>query len=213
VGVLAVSVGAGPALLGIADRGDKVSAVLVLGGYASAVEFLRYTLTGAYRFGAVEGRRPVDGDAVAAFVRANAELVDAAGRALVDNRDPEALDGLVAALPLETRRMLDLLSPERALARIKAPLFLVHGRGDPAVPFTETLRLAGAARAAGLPVRVALAGAVGHVEAGDRAAAGDLLRLAAAFHAFRQAAASAREAPGYFGRPSPMRLMASRTGS
>ncbi len=188
VAVLGVSVGAGPALLGTADSGAKVSAVLALGGYGSTVELLRYTLTGAYHFGAVEGRRPVDDAAVALFARANAELVDAAGRTLVDNRDPEALDGLVSALPPDTRRMLETLSPERAVARLTAPLFLVHGRGDPAVPFTESLRLAEAARAAGVPARVAIVGAVSHVEAGARAGAGDLARLGAVFHAFREAA-------------------------
>jgi pimeloyl-ACP methyl ester carboxylesterase len=196
VAVLAVSVGAGPAFLGTADRGDKVSAVLALGGYGSTVELLRYTLTGAYRYEDVAGRRPVDDAAVALFARANAELVDEAGRALVDNRDPEALDRLVAALRPETRRMLEDLSPQHAVARLRAPLFLVHGRGDPAVPFTESLRLAEAARAAGVPARVVIVGAVGHVEAGERAGAGDLARRAAVFHAFREAAFAAGAGDG-----------------
>lgn len=188
VAVLGISVGSGPALLGAAASEGRISAVLALGGYASTVELLRYTLTGAYRFGPVEGRRPVDGAAIALFVRANADLVDPAGRALVDNRDPEAFGSLVAALPPGTRRMLDELSPERALPRIAAPLFLVHGREDPAVPFTESLRLAEAARAAGVTTRIVVVGAVGHVEGGDRVAPGDLVRLAAVFHAFRRTA-------------------------
>ncbi len=88
--LLGVSLGSGPALLAAADPSiaSSVSAVLALGGYASAVELLRYTLTGAFRFDGVSGRRPVNESAIAQFVRANAELVDAAGQRLVDNRDP-----------------------------------------------------------------------------------------------------------------------------
>jgi dienelactone hydrolase len=190
VAVLGISLGAGPALLAAADPAvaSSVSSVLALGGYASAVELLRYTLTGAYAYDGATGRRPVLADAVAQFARANAELVDEAGRRLVDNRDPAAFDALVAALPEPTRALLEALSPARVVPGVRAPLVLVHGREDPAVPFTESLRLAAAARAAGRPVRVAIVGAVAHVESGRLAGLGDLWRLWAAFYAFRRAA-------------------------
>jgi len=191
VALLGVSLGAGPALLAAADPtvAGSVSAVLALGGYASALELLRYTLTGAYAFGELAGRAPVQEAAIAQFARANAELVDAAGRRLVDNRDPAAFDRLVDALPGSTRALLEALSPSRAIGGLRAPLFLIHGRQDPAVPFTESLRLQGAARAAGLPVRTAIVGAVGHVEAGRRAGGlADLGRLWATFYAFRRTA-------------------------
>jgi dipeptidyl aminopeptidase/acylaminoacyl peptidase len=190
VAILGISVGAGPALLAAAEPGtaERVSAVLALGGYADSVELLRYTLTGAYGFDGVTGRQTVNPIAIDLFVRANADLVAQAGRAIVDNRDPAAFDRLAAALPLETRRLLDELSPARVLPGLKAPLFLIHGRGDPAVPFTESLRLERAARAAGIPVRVVVASGVAHVEAGEVSALADLWRLAAAFHAFRATA-------------------------
>jgi dipeptidyl aminopeptidase/acylaminoacyl peptidase len=123
--------------------------------------------------------------AIAQFARANSELVDEAGRHLVDNRDPAAFDGLARALPARTRELLDAISPVRVLAGLRAPLFLIHGRDDRAVPFTESLRLEAAARAAGRPARVAIVGAVGHVEADPRAALIDLIRLWAVFYAFR----------------------------
>jgi len=88
-------------------------------------------------------------------------------------------------LPPTTRRLLDDLSPESRLGRVRAPLFLVHGRQDPAVPFTESLRLAEAARAAGRPVRATIVGAVGHVDPEERAGWVDLLRLWATFYSFR----------------------------
>ena len=188
--VLGVSLGAGPALLAAADPSvaGGLTAVLALGGYASATELLRFTLTGAYAFEAETGRAPVHEEAIAQFARANGELVDAAGRRLVDNRDPAAFDRLAAELPPSTRALLDALSPGRAIGGLRAPLFLIHGRQDRAVPFTESRRLAAAARAAGRPVRLAIVGGVSHVEAGRRAAGlADLARLWAAFYAFRRA--------------------------
>lgn len=191
VAVLGISLGAGPALLAACDPtlAPRLSAVLALGGYASAVELLRYTLTGGYAFGDVAGRAAtVLEPAIAQFARANPELLDEAGRRLMDNRDPAAVDELVRALPRGTRDLLEALSPGPTIGRLRAPLFLIHGRQDPAVPFTESLRLDAAARAAGRPVRTAIVGAIGHVEADLRAGLADLLRLWTTFYAFRRAA-------------------------
>ena len=188
--VLGVSLGAGPALLAAshpAVAGD-VSAVLALGGYASAIELLRFTLTGSYAFESEHGRAAVHEEAIAQFARANRELVDAAGRRLVDNRDPAAFDRLAAELPPSTRALLEALSPGRAIGGLRAPLFVIHGRQDPAVPFTESRRLAAAARAADRPVRVAIVGALSHVEGAPRAAGlAGLARLWATLYAFRRA--------------------------
>lgn len=191
VAVLGISLGAGPALLAASDEAvaRRLSAVLALGGYASAVELLRYTLTGAYAFGGVTGRAAtVHEPAIAQFARANPELLDEAGRRLVDNRDPAAVDELLRTLPGRTRDLLAALSPGRTVGGLRAPLFLIHGREDPAVPFTESLRLEAAARAAGRPVRAAIVGTVGHVEADLGAGLADRLRLWATFYAFRRAA-------------------------
>jgi dienelactone hydrolase len=189
VAVLGVSLGAGPALLAASDPtlAPRLSAVLALGGYASAVELLRYTLTGGYAFGDVAGRADeVLEPAIAQFARANPDLLDEAGRRLVANRDPAAVDERVRALPESTRALLEALSPGPTIGSLRAPLFLIHGRQDPAVPFTESLRLDAAARAAGRPVRTAIVGAVGHVEGDLGAGLADLLRLWTTFYAFRR---------------------------
>ena len=191
VALLGVSLGAGPALLAAVEPtvAADLSAVLALGGYASAAELLRYTLTGAYAFGKEAGRAgSVLEPAIAQFARANTELLDEAGRRLVDNRDPSAVDERIRALPPSTRELLEALSPGPRIGSLRAPLFLIHGRRDPAVPFTESLRLDAAARAAGRPVRTAIVGAVGHVEGNLRTGLADLLRLWATFYAFRRAA-------------------------
>jgi pimeloyl-ACP methyl ester carboxylesterase len=192
VAILGVSLGSGPALLAAEDPrvASSISAVLALGGYASTVELLRYTLTGAFRFDGVSGRRPVSEPAIKQFARANADLVGVAGRRLVDNREPRLVDELVAALPIETRRLLAELSPEETIARLRAPLVLIHGRDDPAVPFTESLRLEQAARAAGRPVSVVIVSSRGHTDPALRAGTLDLVRLGGAFYAFRTLASS-----------------------
>jgi len=192
IAVLAVSVGAGPALAAAADpalAGD-VSAVLTLGGYASARELLRYTLTGAGERG---GRGHPDERAIAAFVTANRELMDEAGRRLAGNRDPAAADALLAELPAPTQRLLDALSPARHVEALRAPLFLVHGHDDPAVPVSESRRLAESAARAGRRARLAMVGSVGHVEPGAGGRLAELARLGALFHAF--AATSAGPVP------------------
>jgi pimeloyl-ACP methyl ester carboxylesterase len=162
--IVAVSVGAGPALLAAADARvrDRVRLVLALGGYASAAELVRFSLTGHYRFGAAAGRAPVAADLVAAFVAANADLLDDSGRRLLDTRDPAAIEAAMAGLSPSLRALLDALSPERVVADLPAPLVLVHGRDDPAVPYTESLRLHAARPAR---TTVALVGVLDHVEA------------------------------------------------
>jgi acetyl esterase/lipase len=194
VAVLGVSVGAGPALLAAADPrvADQVSLVLSLGGYASTVELLRYFLTGHYRFGPLSGRAQPNPEGARLFLRANLDLLaDRADRArlaawldapgptppsglshegaavaqLLANRDPARLEPLIAALPPALRTLLEALSPERVVPGLRGRLSLAHGRNDPAVPFTESARLAEAARVAGIPVRLAIVGVLEHVEA------------------------------------------------
>lgn len=194
VALVAVSVGAGPALLAAADArvADRVSVVVSLGGYASAVELLRYALTGVYSYGAAAGRLEPNPEGARIFLRANLDLIsnpqdrarlaawlDAPGTArpqglspegetiaeLLETRAPERVDPLVRALPSELQSLLETLSPERAVPRLRARLSLIHGESDPAVPYTESLRLADAARAAGVRTRLTVVGVVEHVEA------------------------------------------------
>jgi pimeloyl-ACP methyl ester carboxylesterase len=157
--LVTVSVGAGPALLAAADprvRG-RVATVVVLGGYASARELVRFFLTGEYEYGDRRGRTVHDPEVVRAFLAANADLLDPQilARLAAGNRQATEI-ALDAIAPL-----LEALSPERVAPRIPGRIVLVHGRGDRAVPYTETLRLA-AARP--LNTTVVLVGMIGHVE-------------------------------------------------
>lgn len=193
VQVLGISVGAGPAVLAAADPrvAAGVGVVLSVGGYASTVELLRYFLTGTYRYGAVVGRGAPDPLAVSVFLRANADLLDDAALRLVANRDPARVEALVRNLSPGLRQLLDTLSPERVIGQLRGRLLLVHGKDDPAVPFTESVRLAEAARGR-VPTRLVLLRMIGHVEPGGMSSrawrtAGELWALWALVYEFLDA--------------------------
>jgi pimeloyl-ACP methyl ester carboxylesterase len=176
---VAISVGAGPGLLAAADPRvrDHIGVALTLGGYASAAELLRFFLTGDYAWGDARGHVDHDPQTVAMFIRANADLVDEPTQQALARRDPGRIAALLAVPPPGLRAVLDALSPERVAADIRAPLVLVHGRGDQAVPYTESLRLAAARPTR---TRVVLVGVMDHVEGPARVRVGhvrDLLAL------------------------------------
>jgi len=186
VTLVAVSVGAGPALLAAADPRvrDRVAAVLSLGGYASARSLVRFFLTGDHAWQDTRGHVEHDPALVRAFVEANGELVDDATRRALAAGDRATAAALLEAPPPALARLLDALSPEAVVRRMPARLLLVHGRGDRAVPFTESLRLA-AARPEN--TRVVVIDAVDHVEGARTPAAWrDLLALWSVMYTIRQ---------------------------
>jgi dipeptidyl aminopeptidase/acylaminoacyl peptidase len=60
------------------------------------------------------------------------------------------------------RAFLTRISPVSNAGKIKAPLFVVHGRNDPRVPYTEAEQIVAAARKNGVPVWYLLADNEGH---------------------------------------------------
>jgi pimeloyl-ACP methyl ester carboxylesterase len=159
--MIAVSVGAGPGLLAAADPSvrDHVRMVLSLGGYASAPEVLRFFLTGEYGWGDVRGRVVHAPEVVRRFIEANAELLDVSARDAM--ADPGRAAAILRAPPPAVADLLLRLSPERVAPDIRARLVLVHGLDDPAIPYTESLRLAAARPER---TRVVLVHLLGHVE-------------------------------------------------
>jgi pimeloyl-ACP methyl ester carboxylesterase len=68
-------------------------------------------------------------------------------RAVVDvleNEDPHRTFELVERLPAETRDLLERFSPATVAGRIETPVLALHSTDDPAVPYGEAVRLAGA---------------------------------------------------------------------
>jgi dienelactone hydrolase len=83
--------------------------------------------------------------------------------ALVENRDPDAVGGLIEGLPVAIRREIDGLDLALYdLSKLRCDLILVHGRGDPMVPYSESQALAAAASNA--RVSLFLIDDIGHVE-------------------------------------------------
>jgi len=161
--LVSVSVGAAPAFLAAADPavGGRVRMLLALGPHASALELIRFHLTGEYAWQTVRGRVTRDPAVARPILEANRELADPPLRAALASGDAARVEAAFAGLSEPTRALVAALSPERAVAHIGAPIVLVHGRADPAVPYSESLRLA-AARPS--HTRVVLVGAIGHVE-------------------------------------------------
>ncbi len=82
---------------------------------------------------------------------------------LVENRDPDAVGRLIQALPAGLKREIDGLDLALYdLSKLRGYLILVHGRGDPLVPFSESQDLAAAASNA--RVSLFLIDDIGHVE-------------------------------------------------
>jgi len=111
---------------------------------------------------------------VRGFIRANADRLDSVTRGALEAGDREAARRSLDAPPPDLARYLDALSPIRVAPAVGARMVLVHGRGDRAVPYTESLRLA-AAR----PERttLVLVGLVEHVEGARRRSWQDALDL------------------------------------
>ena len=187
--MVSVSIGAAPAFAAAADPAvrDRVGVLLALGPHGSAAETVRFWLTGVYEFDGVSGRVTHDPALVHAFLDANADLMDDATRAALAAGDPAHVERTLEALPPAVRGLLERLSPVRAMPDVRARVILVHGYADPAVPYSESLRLAAARPAR---TRVVLLEAVGHVEAAPGPlwrAARDGIRLLLVFHALRHA--------------------------
>jgi acetyl esterase/lipase len=83
--------------------------------------------------------------------------------ALTENTDPDTVTGLIAALPEKVRREIDGLNLALYdLSKLRGHLILVHGRGDPLVPYGESQALAAAAAKA--RVSLFLVDELGHVD-------------------------------------------------
>lgn len=101
-----------------------------------------------------------------ADISREAGMLGPSGRAvlaLVDNRDPDAVNRLIEELPESVRREIDALNLAfHDLSKLRGHLILVHGRTDPMVPYSESQDLAVAASKA--RVSLFLIDDIGHVE-------------------------------------------------
>lgn len=79
-----------------------------------------------------------------ADIKSLSEALGPEGRVVIDllsNRDPARVDGLISGLRPDLKEMMDRLSTKGEMGNIKGHLFLVHGKDDNAIPFTESLKM------------------------------------------------------------------------
>lgn len=101
--------------------------------------------------------------------------------ALLDNRDPDRVSGLIAALPEGVRRdFRDLDLAKRDVSRLGTRFVLIHGRDDPVMPETESVKLAEALP--GDRARLYLVDNLNHVEP-EPVGFADKITLLRAIHA------------------------------
>lgn len=161
------SYGGSFALLAAADEElrDRVAVVAVFGAYWDIVGVAQAAATGV---SLVDGEPiPWDADPTAeGIMREQAVALAPSGSAaalqaaldgmldpadlpddvaalhdLVTHDDPARTEGIVAALPDETRARLLAVSPAQVAEGLRAPVIALHDRDDPAVPYGEALRL------------------------------------------------------------------------
>jgi acetyl esterase/lipase len=179
IGFAGFSVGAGLVSVAAADARirDRVTLVEAFGGYYNLEEVVAAVTTSSIREG--DARRPWSPDPMSREVittnlvaavpePSQQELVmralagdavpltalDPAARAVYDvltNSDPERAAELYARLPAALREGLRAVSPAAHIAGFYAPVFLMHDRGDPLIPYVESRRFRDALTAAGRP--------------------------------------------------------------
>lgn len=148
VGFVGLSVGGSLAIVAASDPriADRVGFVLAIGPYFDAVSLVSSTASERHRLpdGRIEPWAPHD--TTVKVVRETMLAIEI-GSDLLDGRfagDLVRAEGVIGSLPPASRAMLEAVSPRYAVAGLRAPLYLLHDRDDPFVPWTESEALAAA---------------------------------------------------------------------
>jgi pimeloyl-ACP methyl ester carboxylesterase len=81
---------------------------------------------------------------------------------LLANTEPGRFDLLLQKVEPELRQVIDALSPDKSLTRpLELDLYLLHGRGDAVVPYTQSVKLSRGVRTTGT-IRLVLLGGFRH---------------------------------------------------
>jgi pimeloyl-ACP methyl ester carboxylesterase len=186
-GIACFSYGCGPTMVAAADPdiSSHVRFALTFGGYFDIRETLEYVVTGPESpivylkwiyLGANSDLVADEGDRVRLQTiaanggegRLNVSMAASLApdaRALLDifsALSPESFRERLNSGPESLRRRLDALSPSRFIKGLHAPLILVHGINDPAIPSQQSIEFSEAARANGLDCSLTLLRMYGH---------------------------------------------------
>lgn len=95
---------------------------------------------------------------------------------LVTGDQPDRVDANLAALPPEARPLLVALSPSAVVARLHAPIYLLHDQSDIYVPFTQSRDFAAALARIAHPHKFVEFSIFQHVEVKSGLGVGQMLR-------------------------------------
>ena len=186
-GMVCASYGCGPTLVA-ASRPEirgQVRFIVIFGGYSDLTETVRSIVTGPpsplgyskWTYMAAnsdllgnERDRQIIGAIADERVKRPAEewtLPEGLGvearalLALYESQSGEEFDTRLRETPLLRDRM-ERLSPSRYFDGLRARLIIIHMISDPCIPFTESLRMAEAAKARGIPHSITILRMYGH---------------------------------------------------
>ena len=165
IGYVGLSAGGSLAIVAAAqpEIADEVAWVLAIGPYYDAATLAVAVLSHAAR--GPDGtaapwepeaipRRVVRRTLLAALPAAERDAIEggvapsspagAAVAALLDRPPIAVAEALIAGLGPEQRALLEAVSPRHRIAGLRAPLYLLHDRGDAFIPWTESEALAAA---------------------------------------------------------------------
>src|SRR6266700_1796824 len=94
---------------------------------------------------------------------------------LLAGDEPGRVNANIAALSSQMRALLDELSINRVIDKMRAPVYLLHDRSDPSIPFTESRECAAALARIHHPYDLAEFGIFEHVQVRSGLAIGQLL--------------------------------------
>jgi hypothetical protein len=94
---------------------------------------------------------------------------------LLAGDEPGQVDANIAALSPQMRGLLDELSINRVIDKLRAPVYLLHDRSDPSIPFTESRECAAALARIHHPYDLAEFGIFEHVQVRSGLGIGQLL--------------------------------------
>ena len=152
VGFVGLSAGGSLAIVAASDPriADRVAFVLAIGPYFDAASLVASTLSQRHRL--PDGREEAwEPHGTTIEVVRETVLAILPGGSVIDDRlagdlagDLARAEASIDALPAASRAMLEAVSPRYAVAGLRAPLYLLHDRDDPFVPWTESEALAAA---------------------------------------------------------------------
>jgi acetyl esterase/lipase len=189
-GLLCASYGCGPALIAASrpDIRNKVRFIVTYGAYFDFTDTMRFVITApsspmayskwvymAANTDLINDDRDRMSLIAVAKERQNqspeqwtlgTEDLGSEGRAMLslfESETPEQFDTRLKAVPNLLDR-ITRLSPSRYLAGVKGRLVIVHMESDPSIPSSESVRMAKAAQALGIPYHMTILNMYGHTK-------------------------------------------------